>query len=311
MPEPTIHFGLQAALDTDARAWSELARKAEDRGFETLYVADHLGATASPFAALAAAAAATTTLRLGTYVLNTGIRDPLSIASDAATVDVLSGGRFVLGLGAGHTPAEWSMTGREYPTPAARVGRLAETVDVVTRLLRGEVVTHHGRFVHVDDAFLLVPRPVQAAIPLLIGGGGAHVMRLGGRHADIVSLTGMGRTLEDGHRHEVDWTDTAITTAVARVRDAAPDPERPVLDALVQYAGVTEHRADAADRVARHAPGASPADVLGSPYVLVGTLDELTDEIARHRERWGFTSYVVRPDAIDAVSALIDRLGRS
>ena len=78
-----------------------------------------------------------------------------------ATLDVLSNGRFILGLGAGHTPVEWTMTGRDYPTPAERVGRFVETVDVVTRLLAGEVVTHHGRYVHVDDAFLLAPRPVQ------------------------------------------------------------------------------------------------------------------------------------------------------
>ena len=104
------------------RAWLDLARKAEAAGFDTLYVADHLGVTASPFAALAAAAGATSTLKLGTYVLNAGIRDPLSLASEAATVDVISNGRFVLGLGAGHTPAEWAMTGRDYPTAALGSG---------------------------------------------------------------------------------------------------------------------------------------------------------------------------------------------
>ena len=160
--------------------WLDLAQKAEDSGFDALYVADHLGVTASPFAALAAAAGVTSTLKLGTYVLNVGIRYPLAIASDAATIDVLSNGRFILGLGAGHTPAEWAMTGRDYPSAAARVGRLVETVDVVTKLLAGEVVTHHGRYVHVDDAFLLTPRPVQDPIPLLIGGNGAQVLRLGG-----------------------------------------------------------------------------------------------------------------------------------
>src|ERR1700730_1077832 len=102
-----IRFGLQAGLAADPRALRELAKKAEDSGFDALYVADHLGATASPFAALAAAAEATSTLKLGTYVLNVGIRDPLTLASDAATVDVISNGRFILGLGAGHTPVEW------------------------------------------------------------------------------------------------------------------------------------------------------------------------------------------------------------
>lgn len=312
---PSIRFGLQAGLDAEPRAWLELARKAQDAGFETLYVADHPGVTASPFAALAAAAGVTSTLKLGTYVLNTGIRDPLSIASDAATVDVISNGRVVLGMGAGHTPAEWAMTGCDYPSAGARVGRLAETAEVVKQLLAGEVVTHHGPHVQVDDAYLLTPRPVQAAIPLLIGGNGERVARLGGRIADIVSLTGTGRTLADGHRHEVDWSDAGISARVEMVRATAPpsadQSERPVLDALVQHLAITDDRAAAAEQVATVVPGASAADVLSSPYVLLGTLDELANEIAQHYERWGFTSYVVRLPVFDAAVALMDHLRRA
>ena len=308
MSAPTIRFGLQAGFDTDSRAWLDLAKKAEDAGFDALYVADHLGVTASPFAALAAAAGATSTLKLGTYVLNVGVRDPLSIASDAATVDALSSGRFILGLGAGHTPVEWSMTGREYPTAAERVGRLAETVDVVTRLLAGEVVTHHGRYVHLDDAFLLTPRPVQGAIPLLIGGNGRQVLRLAARSADIVGLSGLGRTLEDGHRHEAQWSEAAITERVGLVRDASPTPTRPILDALVQHVRITDHRDTAAERLAQFVAGPTPAEILGAPYALIGTLDQLADELLQHYERWGFTSYVVRADVIDAAAALIDRI---
>jgi probable F420-dependent oxidoreductase len=307
VPFPPIRFGLQAGLDTDRRAWLDLARRAEDSGFDTFYVADHLGVTASPFAALAAAAGVTSTLTLGTYVLNVGVRDPLSIASDAATVDVLSNGRFVLGLGAGHTPAEWAMTGRAYPSAADRVARLAETVDVVTRLLAGEVVTHHGRHVHVDDAFLLTPRPVQNPIPLLIGGSGARVLRLGARCADVVSTSGTGRTLPDGHSHEVDWSGAAIDERVAIVRGESSSRD-PVLDALVQHLAITEHRDATAARVAERVAGATAADVIGAPYVLVGTLDQLADEIAEHHERWGFTSYVVRAGVIDDAAALIDRI---
>jgi probable F420-dependent oxidoreductase len=311
VPVPTIHFGLQAGLDTDPRAWLELARRAEGAGFDTLYVADHPGITASPFSALAAVAGATSTLHLGTYVLNVGVRDPLSIASNAATVDVLSDGRFVLGLGAGHTPAEWTMTGRDYPTAAARVGRLAETADVVMRLLAGEVVTHHGPHVDVDDAYLLTPRPVHDRLPLLIGGNGPRLVALGGRVADIVSLTGSGRTLADGHRHEVDWSEVATSRRVDLVRGAAPDSGGPVLDALVQHLAITRDRAAAAEQVAGHVAGATAADVLGAPFVLLGTLDELAAEIVQHHARWGFASYVVRPPAFDATAALIDHLRRA
>ena len=301
-----IRFGVQASLAADGGAsdWLDLAVKAEDLGFDALYVADHAGVCASPFTALGAAAAVTSTLRLGTYVLNCGVRDPLAIASDAATLDRLSDGRVVLGLGAGHTPSEWTMSGRAYPSGAARVARLAETVELVEALLGGEVVTHHGEHLDLDDATLSFPRPVQPKIPLLVGGNGRALLRLAGRTADVVGLTGLARTLEDGHRHSVDWRPEAIAERVAMVRAAAVDrAEPPVLDALVQHVEITERRADAAERCASVILGASAADVVAAPYTLIGTVEQLVEEVLAHRERFGITSYVVRADAIDHVRA--------
>jgi probable F420-dependent oxidoreductase len=304
---PSIRFGVQAGLNSDARTWHELARKVESLGFDALYVADHPGVTASPFAALASAAAVTSTLKLGTYVCNAGVRDPVALAGDAATVDVLSNGRFILGVGAGHTPAEWTMHRREFPSARARVARLAEMVDVVTRLLAGEVVTFDGEYVATDEAFLLTPRPVQSTIPLLVGGNGTQLLRLAAAHADIISLTGLGRTLEDGHHHTADWSVESIDNRVALVRDGMGEREA-VLDAGVQHVEITDDRAGAAERVARAVAGLTPTDVLAAPYALIGTVDELVDELAEHRERWGFTSYVVRAQAVDDVASLLDRL---
>jgi probable F420-dependent oxidoreductase len=295
-------------MTADVRWWSELARKVEALGFDALYVADHPGATASPFAALAAAAAVTSTLKIGTYVCNTGVREPVALASDAATVDVLSNGRLILGLGAGHTPAEWTMNGHDFPSARARVGRLGEMVDVVTWLLAGEVVAFDGQYVHTESAFLLAPRPAQSKVPLLIGGNGKQLLRIAALHADIVSFTGLGRTLEDGHHHTADWSPESIDERVAIVRDAVGDRDV-VLDALVQHVEITDDGAGAAERVASAVPGLTPVDVLGAPYALVGTVDEVIEELDRHRERWGFTSYVIRADAIDIVAPLIERLG--
>ena len=145
---------------------------------------------------------------------------------------------------------------------------------------------------------------------MLVGGNGPQVLRLGGRAADIVSITGSGRTLDDGHHHEVDWTEAAIDKRVAIVRDAA-GARPPVLDALVQHVRITSDRERAARQVAEHVTGASARDILGAPYVLVGTLDEIAEELMRHHERWGFTSYVVRVDAVDTASALIDQFRRA
>jgi probable F420-dependent oxidoreductase len=302
-----IRFGVQANVTSDGRGWLELARRVESLGFDALYVADHPGVAASPFAALAAAASVTSTLQLGTYVLNTGVRDPVALASGAATVDVLSNGRLILGLGAGHTPAEWTMSGLPFPSAGARVARLAETIDVVTRLLAGEVVTFGGEFLHLDAAFLLAPRLVQERAPLLIGGNGKRLLRLAGAQADIVSFTGLGRTLEDGHRHSADWSAESISERVGIVHEVARD-RGVVLDALVQHVEITADRRGAAERTARMAPGLTPEDVLVAPYALVGTLDELVDELLEHRARWGFASYAVRAQAIDDAARLIERL---
>jgi probable F420-dependent oxidoreductase len=309
MTAPPIRFGVQASPESGAAAWLDLAVQAEDLGFDALYVADHIGVGPSPFAALAAAAAVTTTLRFGTYVVNCGVRDPLALASDAATLDQLSDGRVVLGLGAGHTPSEWTMSGRPYPTPAARVGRLVEMVDVVGALLRGDTVTYHGRYLDLDEAVLAEPRPVQARIPLLVGGNGPALLRLAGRAADIVGLTGLGRTLPDGHRHEVDWRRDAIDERIALVRSAAEGRDaEPVIDALVQHVEITDDRDDAAARCAQMAPGMTAADVVFAPYALVGSTDELVDELIGHRERWRISSYVVRAPAIDLVAPIIERV---
>jgi probable F420-dependent oxidoreductase len=309
MADGAIRFGVQAGLGTSAAEWLDLAAKVEDLGFDTLYVADHVGVAASPFTALAAAAVVTTTLRLGTYVLNCGIADPCALASEVATLDHLSDGRVVLGLGAGHTPAEWTMSGRAYPSAGERVARLVEMVDVVGALLRGEVVTHHGAHLHLDEAYLAEPRPVQGKVPVLIGGNGRALLGLAGRRADIVGFTGLGRTLADGHRHDVDWRPDAIDERVEIVRRAAAGRDEPVVfDALVQHVAVTEDRDDAAEECARRIAGASAADVVAAPFTLIGTIDQLVEEVVAHRARWGITSYVVRAGAIDLVAPLIERL---
>jgi probable F420-dependent oxidoreductase len=292
------------------RAFLDLARRAEGSGFDALYVSDHPGVSASPFTSLAAAAAVTTTLKLGTYVCNTGVREPVQLSSDAATLDLVSDGRCILGVGAGHTPAEWTMEGRDYPSAGARVERFGEFVEIMCRLLAGEVVNFHGEHVEAIDAFLLAPRPVQAHIPVLVGGNGLKLLRSTAGRADIISLTGLGRTLEDGHRHSADWSALAISERVNAIRQTSARDSGVVLDALVQIVEITNDTTTVAERVAQTAPGLTPDDVLDAPYALIGTTDEVADSVDQHNERWGFTSYVVREAAVEAIAPVIARFAR-
>ncbi|MHB8466578.1 MAG: TIGR03621 family F420-dependent LLM class oxidoreductase [Acidimicrobiales bacterium] len=307
-------FALHAA-PTGAEQWAELAQRAEAAGFDALCVADHPGSTASPFVALATAAAVTHTIQLGTAVVNGGVRQPMDIASDVATLDLLSGGRAFLGLGAGHTPDEWEAIGRPYPTPTERIDRLGELLATVPRLVAGETVTFDGEHVRLHNASLAVNagRPV----PLLVGGGNSRLLRLGAELADIVEVGGTGRTLPDGHHHEARWSEADVDRVTRIVSDAAARAGRqPVIGALVQYVKLTDDPVAAIgrylDRVAAVVPPEalpSPAAALACPYTLVGTVPDIMAKLFAVRDRWGITRYTVR--ALEPVAELIAALADS
>lgn len=291
---------------TGGAPWLDLARRVERLGFAGLVVADHPGSSPAPFVALAAAAAVTERIELGTCVINAGVWEPLDLAAEVATLDLLSDGRAVLGVGAGHTPAEWRSTGRAYPSPTERVDRMIELVDVVRDLLTGEPVSHHGGAFTLVDAVLAKPRPVPGRVPLLVGGNGRRVLRYGGSSADRVGITGLGRTLADGHRHEVDWSVAAVDRIFATLEPAAATGRRsPEVDVLVQHVEITDDADRAAARLAEHMAGATPADLLAAPFVWLGTAAEIAAGLERHERDWGITRYTVREAAIaDVVEVL-------
>ncbi|WP_436523336.1 LLM class flavin-dependent oxidoreductase [Actinoplanes sp. HUAS TT8] len=275
-------FSLQAR-PTDAADWLDLARRAEAAGFHALYTADHPGTSASPFVAVAAAAAVTSTIRLGSYVVNAGVREPILIAQDVATLDLISGGRAVLGIGAGHTPAEWAAVGRERPGVAERVDHFIRVAEATQRLLAGDGLTW--------------PRPVQDHVPLLFGGGNTRLLRWAAEHADLIGLSGLGRTLADGHEH----------TARFRVEDVDRQVElagaTPV-EVLAHYFEVTD------DAEATYATWAletemSAAEAALTPYMMAGTLGEIRAKLDRIEARWGISRYAVRRPAFDGVAALL------
>ena len=292
-------FALQVQPE-NAAEWLETARRAEAVGFDTLLVPDHPGACAAPFVALAAAAAVTSTIRLGSYVVNAGVREPMLLAADVATLDVVSGGRALLGIGAGHTPAEWAAVGRTRPDVDSRVERCIAVAEATTALLRGEQVTVDGPYLRMTAAELAEPRPVQDRLPLLFGGGNTRLLRWAAQHADIIGLSGLGRTLPDGHMHTVRWRAGQIDTQVELAGNTT-------VEALVQHVEVTDDAGAAI--AARFADtGLSEAELQVAPYVLVGTADEIVAKVAEVRRRWGITRFAVRRNALDALGPLLPRL---
>jgi alkanesulfonate monooxygenase SsuD/methylene tetrahydromethanopterin reductase-like flavin-dependent oxidoreductase (luciferase family) len=249
----------------------------------------------------------TTSLRLGTYVLQSGVRDPVQAASDAATLDILAPGRVLFGLGAGHTFREWEAIGQRRPSSMDRAGRLVEFVDAVARLLKGESVTVHGRYLRLDEA-RLDDLPVGERVRLVVGGSNREILRLATTHADIVALSGLGRTLPDGRRHEVRWSSEDLRAQVSLVRE---ESERsgtgPAIEALVQVVKVTQHRPRALAELSDQLQ-VSPDVLDDTPHVLVGTAQEAAAQVVRHSEQFGISRYVVREPAVEAVEQILPLL---
>jgi len=272
---------------------AEQARWAEDHGYSTLLVADHLVPEAlDAFPALAAAAAATSRLRVGTFVVNNDLRSPVLLARQAATLDLVSDGRFELGLGAGHMESEYREAGIPFDRGRVRVERLAESVQVLKTLLSGEECTFQGRHYQVQGH--RIPPPLQAPRPpILIGGNGPRLLELAAAEADAVGFTGFSH--REGGRRTVleDFGSVALDRQIALVRTAAGDRFSTLeLNVLVQMVIVTEDPRAAAEEAARE-PGSPPAEVLlDSPYVLVGTRHSIGEQLIARRERFG-VSYVV------------------
>ena len=278
-----VTFSLQA-LPRNATDWLDVARQAEEIGFDSLYVPDHPGSCASPFVALAAAAAVTSRIRLGSYVSNAGVREPILLASDVATLDVVSGGRAVLGVGAGHTPAEWAAIGKVRPDVRGRVDHFIAVAEAARRALDGEG--------GLDE-----PRPVQERVPMLFGGGNSRLLRWAAEHADLIGLSGLGRTLDDGHRHELRWRADEIDAKVGLCGD------KPI-EALVQHLEITD---DAGAGYAAYAEKMEQdeAVVVAAPFVLIGTQSEIVAKLRAVESRWGVTRFAVRLPVIDAIPGIL------
>ncbi len=286
-----FRFGLQVGDAPSRESWRDRARRAEDLGFDTILIPDHVvDGLFSPVAALCGMADATSSIRVGTFVLNNDFRHPALLAREAATVDLLAGGRLELGLGAGHAAPEYAEIGLGFDRASVRVERLEESVGILRRLFDGETVTVGGKHYRLREHRLYPPRRPT----LLVGGNGDRVLRLGARMADIVGLTGTGRTLPDGQRHAAEWETSQIDAKIAVVRRAAGGRlDQLELNALVQYIEITEDRRAAVEPVAAYV-GGDPDVMLAAPYLLIGTVDEIVEQLHRARDRWGFTYFVTR-----------------
>ncbi len=204
----------------------QVTRQAEALGFESVWLYDHVHTVPRPtdeitfesFTSLAALAALTSRIRLGHIVICTAFRNPALTAKMISTLDAISGGRMELGIGAGWKRDEWLAYGYGFPETKERLARLADDLEVITRMLepgRSTHATFEGTYAHVRDA-INVPKPVQQPrVPIMVGGNGPNVTwRLAARFADELNLDGA----------EPDELDEALSVIRSRCEEIGRDP---------------------------------------------------------------------------------------
>jgi len=301
-----VRFGYCLTVE-DERELAVVAQRAETSGFDTVLVADHVGSGSAPMVTLAAIAQTTERIRLGTFVLNNDMRNPVQLAWEAATLDRLSGGRLELGLGAGHTPQEYEATGIPRRAAIDRKRRVCEAVEVLRPLLAGEPVSYHGEFVDVEDA--RIAAAAQAHLPLLVGGNGATLLEHAGQHADIVGLQGLGRTRADGYTHATRWQESWLVDQLQQIRigeQRRRDGRRVEINALVQVVGVTDDAERVYAKLRERIEGLTVDDARTTPYLLVGTVDEIATKVDRLATEHGIGYFAVR--ALDDFAPVIRAL---
>jgi probable F420-dependent oxidoreductase len=310
-----FRFGVIGEAITSRERLLDTAHRAEALGYSTLLLRDHFvaepfGDQLAPLVALVAAAGATRTLRVGSLVLNNDYRHPVVLAKEAATLDLLSEGRFELGIGAGWLRDEYERAGMPFDPPAVRVGRLQESLHVLKGLLAGPALTFKGERYTVDG-IAGFPVPVQRPHPpILVGAGSRRMLRIAGQEADIVGI--LPRALPEGtiSGELSERSPERVASKVAWVEEAAEERSRQVeLSMVLAVALGTGHRRAAERLAVQEGWGAAAGElVLEMPSVAAGPAERVVEELQVRRDRYGFSYQVVADGDMDAFAPVVERL---
>jgi probable F420-dependent oxidoreductase len=312
-----FRFGLQAARIHDPAEWLAHARRAEQDGYSSLLIPDHVRRL-STFPTLMAAAAVTERITLGTYVLNQDFRPPAVLAHEAAAVQQFINGRLELGIGAGWAKPEYEWTGIQFDPAGPRINRFEEYLQVVKGILAAkEPYSFSGRWYTLKEYPPLPYLAYASPPPILVGGGSKNVLSIAGRHADSISVA--TRATPEGQIDATNITREAVEQKLAWIKDAAGDRYSQIeLNVTVREVRVVDDRQAAARAILSdwRGPGSmmgradeiSEDDVLNSPYMALGTVDQIVEQIQAAREQYGFSYIQVDGRDVDAFAPIMGRL---
>lgn len=309
-----FRFGLINEQMKPMPAWLAHVRRVEALGYSTFLLRDHFvpdffGDQYAPIAALMLAASITTTLRVGTLVFDNDYRHPVILAKEAATIDVLSGGRFELGIGAGWLRNEYEQAGMTFDANPVRVSRLAEALKVIKGLWGEGAFSFTGEHYNIREINGF-PKPTQQRPPLLVGAGQKRMLTLAGQEADIVGM--LTTSVASGTLSE-DPTER-IAESVAQklewVRQGAGARYDDIELSLLPSFLLTDDRQARAQQLIdeRRWTGISVEQVLAMPSVYIGTLDEIAETMVRRRAQYGFSYFVIDDEHMETAAPLVAKL---
>lgn len=285
-----------------------MAKRAEASGFDVLTMPDHFTDQLAPIPALMTAADSTTTLRVGALVWDNDYKHPLVLAKELATIDVLSGGRLELGLGAGWMISDYEQSGIAYDRPGVRIERFIEGLDVIRGCMAPEPFSYSGKYYTISN-YNGLPKPLQAPCPpILIGGGGKRVLTYAAQHADIVGINATLTAGAVGPEIIATMSAAAVDDKVAIVRDAVGTRVNKIeMNIRAFMVNITDDAQGAISRLAKamHVDDSMIAD---SPFALIGPPSKLIEDLIARRERWGFSYVIVGGDDIEKFTPVIAAL---
>jgi len=308
--ERPFRFGVITPKCGSGRELTEQARKAEALGYSSLFVPDHfVDHDLAPTVALTHVAAVTDTLRVGPLVLGNDYKHPVVLAREMATLDLLSGGRLELGIGAGWMTVDYDKAGLPLDRPSVRIARLAESIAILKGLFAPGPLTFHGEHYRVTDLDGMPKPPQGANLPFLIGGGGQKILGLAAREATIVGINANLRTGEGDSRETAQsLLPEATDQKLAWLRAAAGEGyARLEIQSLLGFVHVTDDASDIT-RAMAGSFGVSEADAVLAPATLVGSVDSIVDLLEQRRERWQMSYIVVPIESTETLAPVVARL---
>src|SRR3954451_3527827 len=302
-----FRFGVQISNTTSASAWRDKARQLEDLGDSTLFMPYHFGQGLAPLPAIAMAAAHTTTLKIGALVFDNDYKNPAILAKECATIDLLCDGRLELGIGAGWMKTDYDALGLDYDPPAVRVDRFEEALHVIKQCFTGEKFSYNGAHYRITD-YASYPKPMQAHVPILVGGGGKRVLSIAAREADIIGVNPNLRAGAIGPDATADSLQEQTDKKIGWIREAAGDR---MADVEIQMrffvCKVTDDRAGFAAAIAP-AFGVEPEEALESGAALVGSQSEIVEQLQKRRERWDLSYVIVGDEKVEEFAPIVAEL---